>query len=396
MRATAPVHRAMRVVSEFSARGLARGLVFNPGDAKSDDPHHWRLDPQLVQQLSFHPKRETPIANNGTPGTNTATLDGGEVTRPLVLLLGWWGASPGNLKHYRDLYADLGYDTLVHLPPMRHTFLPRSTVRKNWRMLEALDVFRKSRQGPLRIVVHAMSNNGAYNAACLGALMRLRSSPPPGLAPEKEFLYTGRATEIALDRILPSGNGSPPPDLAALRDCIAGIIVDSAPSALTPRVIAKAAAIVFTGAPDITPSVRRFGIAGSTWWDLFERFFAFWMRRPSVVAGMDGLLFPALDRLPSLFPRAEFLMLYGKGDKLVPAESVVEYRDHLRGLGARARALEFEGSGHVAHYRGKNRFAYAKAVGEFLQRCAGHGAEGGAADGAGARRSVVGTDVRGG
>lgn len=347
-----------RIATEFTEANLHKGLVFTPASASAalrvSDPHHWPIDPKLVEELGFHPD-SAPLLRRPT--------------RPTVLLLGWWGSSPARLAHYRDLYVDLGYDTLVHNAPMRHAFYPRSTVRRNWDILATLEAYRKLRGPDLHIVIHAMSNNGAYNAACLGALMRLSSEPPKNPAPaDKGFLYTGVATEIAVRRMLPEGGKGV--DYSHLRQCVTGIILDSAPSLITPPVMAQAAAIVMTGKANLSSSARAYGLSGLTWKAILEKVFGFWMSRPTVVSGLDGLLFPSLDRIPSLFPEARYLLLYSAADALVPAESVEEFERHLNALGAPTRSVEFIGSGHVAHYRGKNKTRYTESVGTFLKDCA--------------------------
>lgn len=350
MRPTQHLLRAfqpLRVTADFTLPNLHSSLVFTPARSLPAGAHHWSLDSALIEQLGFHPDHAEHLRRT-------------RPTRPTVLLLGWWGASVSNLNHYRELYSDLGYDSLCHVAPVRDAFVPRRTIERCWRLLHTLDAFRRTRPGDLKIVVHGMSNNGAYNTAALGALIERTL----GTKPRKNdgFLYTGHATDLLLARLI-----EPHPDFSQLRRAITGVILDSAPSAISPRVMARAASIIFTHSAH--PTATKYGLPASKWTSIFEAIFGIFMRRSSTVAGMDGLLFPAMDRMPFLYPEARFLFLYSHADALVPAEEVLEFARHVQDLGARADAVEFKGTGHVAHYRGKHKEKYARAVGSFLKAC---------------------------
>ncbi|KAI9176029.1 hypothetical protein H9P43_006393 [Blastocladiella emersonii ATCC 22665] len=108
--------------------------------------------------------------------------------RPIVLVLGWWNASPHHVHKYVSLHLERGANVIYATLPAHCAAVPLLALDRNIRRLrEALA--RATDDRPLA-AVHALSNNGAYAYALANAVHSIRTlrtvcdSGPAFLTPE--------------------------------------------------------------------------------------------------------------------------------------------------------------------------------------------------------------------
>jgi len=81
-------------------------------------------------------------------------------SKPLVLLLGFWGAQPRILSKYADLFNAEGHDVIMTIAPYAGVMLKLSAILRPFtvQVLEAV----KARAAGRRVAIVAMSNGGCF------------------------------------------------------------------------------------------------------------------------------------------------------------------------------------------------------------------------------------------
>uniref|UniRef100_A0A383WCI3 Transmembrane protein 53 n=1 Tax=Tetradesmus obliquus TaxID=3088 RepID=A0A383WCI3_TETOB len=99
-----------------------------------------------------------------------AALDNGDVSRPLVVLLGWYGASDKHLAKYSRLLAGHGYGSVRGTMSGAAIFLPLMWPRVAFAtaLLELLDGLGEEQQ----LVFYVFSNGGAFPLEQVDALLQ--------------------------------------------------------------------------------------------------------------------------------------------------------------------------------------------------------------------------------
>jgi hypothetical protein len=244
-------------------------------------------------------------------------------------------AEPNHLKKYTTLYSSLGLDTLNFVAPPTPLFIPSQIPGILARL--RLPPEHASRQ----IVVHAMSNNGAYSL----------------------FL-------ALLNGVIPKA--------ATL-----GYAFDSAPCVPVARTVAHGAAVGWNY-PALARPVELLTGLGLCFSRQHRQL------KLDIVRGMR--------RMPCEYRGQKYLFLYSPSDELVPSVQIERFatrikrlktQDALRSMGEQASSwnyaevhermrlaerevelVSFESSGHCAHFR-RSPVEYRDVVKKFVARCEG-------------------------
>lgn len=248
--------------------------------------------------------------------------------KPLALVFGWGGSTPGQLRAYARLYARLGFDTDLRIGNvLRGLLVPGG--RETEARAVARELVASQERATRPIVVHALSDNGFLS---LAALLEILSGSAPG--------------RRALD---------------ALR----AVALDSAPGLWSTR---RGRDFSLTFARGVTPALlkglgRREALEHPVLTPVLRAGFgAYALAFPGTVRRMIA----SGERVLASLPRVPVALLYGDADALVPAASVEAFEARLRERGFVVRASRFAGSPHVAHFV-RDPAGYEAAVAEHLR-----------------------------
>ncbi|CAG8451792.1 3530_t:CDS:2 [Ambispora leptoticha] len=149
---------------------------------------------------------------------------------PLMILIGWFNSTPRYFRHYIQIYTNtFNVDTLSHIPPSHHPFLPW-TILPHIRHLARNLLAYWAENGRPEVGFHVFSNNGAYHYALLFEVIReISKETSPG--------YDARISRDAIQF------------LNSVESCV----MDSAPSPILPKYIALGVAGGFLRPASITP-----------------------------------------------------------------------------------------------------------------------------------------------
>jgi len=215
------------------------------------------------------------------------------------------------MSKYAALHEKQGRHVIPIIPSPLAPFIPQFFRKERIRLLKQL--LKLVKEGPERIIVfHLLSNNGAYHFAALVAMLR---------GEDREIADGGNS--LSSD---PASSDTHPPrsysvlsptDSLYLERRIRGIIFDSAPSPLTPRILSRGYLGFLTGHFTHHPTYHH-----PRWSPWIERLMSWLTHRP-FFAWQQSLMSRALNlRLP---PAAHLLYIYSYEDQLIPHEDVEQH-----------------------------------------------------------------------
>lgn len=108
---------------------------------------------------------------------------------PVVVMLGWWGASPSALRKYSELYHEAGFDVVEYTAPASVLFAGKSAQDRAGRKL--LGWIGERYSGAVPVTVHALSNNGCMVLLALARVARRE--------PRQHGWMLGRMQGVVLD-----------------------------------------------------------------------------------------------------------------------------------------------------------------------------------------------------
>jgi len=297
--------------SPYSLAALNSGWVFTPAFSKLT---------RMGDLIATEPSSE---AVNGSAKVRA-------LRRPsTVIILGWWNANAMQLRHYTQLYSDLGYDTLTHISPTFQYPSWKSLVRRHVGLLQSLQSYRQE-MPESNVVIHALSNNGAFTAAVLHRLSIINQTTQ----------WAGLASRDLMQGLIPKNLTEFP---------IERMVFDSCPAPLNAEMLTHAT----------LEATER----GLNHWskDTLQASWNAFLSSSRVVSILDGLLYPSMD---VLIPQRA-LVVGSIGDLVVPWQQVQEWTKQVRTRGAQIVEHEFEDSGHVGHLR-KHPQQYKQVIAAFL------------------------------
>ena len=238
-----------------------------------------------------------------------------KVPRKTVLLLGWGGARPRNLKRLQDWYSDdKGLAVLSFIMPLWIPGMARHTLVE-----ELSETLRRVATGSSAVLVHSYSNNGAWVLA--------------------ELLQTRR---FSFSKII--------------LDSAPWFIYEPVPVADEARLLSKVVTSVLTNGqvhhPILTPLVVMpllyVACSISRLLQKLQDSFVFqdFSFRP-FVPDLISLSKFLRDEMPRESP---VLMLFSKEDALIPPEIVRSFMPHLERRGVPLVAHEYQTSPHTAPF----------------------------------------------
>lgn len=159
---------------------------------------------------------DNPQSNLSASGSQAAVPDEDEdeAPKPVVVVMGWLGCRRRDLQKYADLYARQGHDVVQYIPSVMTVFAPAAAEGRTRLFIMRME----GRIADGRKTIWALhSNNGAYHFAAV--LQQLQEM-------ERSRAKRGQ-----------------PPQPSRLRESIAGVVFDSAPSVLNVEIMTRG----FTG-----------------------------------------------------------------------------------------------------------------------------------------------------
>lgn len=233
---------------------------------------------------------------------------GKKVHGGVVVVFGWVSIHERHLKNYVDLYASLGWDSLVCYADFLNAIHPQKATALAFLVLN--EVIEELRVRPCPIVFAAFS--GA-SKACM----------------YKVFQIIEGTCEGHLN----------PDDNQLLKSCLSGHIYDSCPVDFTSDFGARFA---------LHPSILK--MPGS--------FIVSWIAK-GVTSGLDALFLTKFESqhteywqtlLSSVGLGAPYLILCSENDDLAPYRVICNFVHRLRYLGGDVKLVKWSGSPHVGHY----------------------------------------------
>lgn len=291
---------------------------------------HTRDADRRARSRTASTSRDAPLVVPLAPFCELLTRDtvlAADASRPLALVVGWFGAELRHVKKYASLYVDPGWDAVAVAPPSAATLVPAVADAYAEAVLEAV-----ARRGTrTRVLVHVASNGG--------------------------FIFAGNLMLKAR-----SGDAR----ARALFERTRGFVFDCAPGDLRPDIIARAAYAVLGGSSATTePAPILETLAGGL------------LRLPSIEArlrAIDEVWGKGNGETPSgwSLPACPSLFLYSETDVLISPreiEAFARLREEITGersyLHKYPDAAHCElGREHLDDYRDRLRAFVASIDGE--------------------------------
>ncbi|XP_057531932.1 uncharacterized protein LOC130810031 [Amaranthus tricolor] len=243
----------------------------------------------------------------------------------IVVLFAWMSSEERHLKHYIDLYASLGWNSLVCHAQFLNSFFPEKAT------LLALDILdeliKELKISPCPIVFASFSGGPK---ACMYKVLQIIEGK---CETHKNLNYQ------------------------VVRDCVAGHIYDSSPVDFTSDLGARFV---------LHPSVLKVSNPPR---------FVSWIAN-SIASGLDGLFLSRFESqraeywqtlYSSVTLGAPYLIMCSEDDDLAPCETICNFAHRLRKLGGDVRLVKWTSSPHVGHYR-HYPLDYKSAVSELLRK----------------------------
>ncbi|CAG8733002.1 13542_t:CDS:1 [Cetraspora pellucida] len=270
----------------------------------------------------------------------------------LVIIIGWWNCKLNNLRKYISLYTDKFHvDTLSHIPPFYHLFLP-------WVVPDAVTHLAKELIGvwiergrPDNIGFHVFSDNGTYHYAMLCEAVRNLANV------NSNTLFSKKNTPAISST-----------DAELFLDSIKSCVIDSAPSPIDEKYVAlgimggflnKTSSLITASDPLHKNDVIQLTEPPTILINFLSIFFTL-----PIVKKYQTFAHKALNNIPGgAFDgrNVNYLFLYGPGDQIVPEEVVIKFINRLKNrngiyIGEKSGNLKivekrfYPDSKHVQHF----------------------------------------------
>lgn len=248
----------------------------------------------------------------------------GRLALGIVVVFAWMSSEDKHLKNYIDLYASLGWSSLVCHSQFLNSFFPEKATSLALKILDELIEELKTRPCP---VVFASFSGGPK--ACMYKVLQI--------------------IEGKCERWKNMDN------YRVIRDCVAGHIYDSSPvdftSDLGTRFVLHPSVLSVSNPPKVVTWIAN-GIASSLDGLFLSRFESqraeYWLTLYS-----------------SVNMGAPYLIMCSQDDDLAPYQTICNFAHRLQELGGDVRLVKWTSSPHVGHYR-KHPVDYKGAVTELL------------------------------
>ncbi|GMJ02631.1 hypothetical protein like AT5G44250 [Hibiscus trionum] len=257
-------------------------------------------------------------------GRNERRRNGGGI----VVVFAWMSSQEKHLKNYVQLYASLGWDSLVCHSEFLNLFFPDKAAALALDLLKELVQELKMRPCPVVFV----SFSGGPKACMYKVLQMIE-----GLC------------EVQVN----------PDDLQLVKECFSGHIFDSSPVDFTSDLGARFA---------VHPSVLKMSHPPRI---------ASWIAN-GISSGLDALFLTRFEShraeywqtlYASVRMGAPYLILCSENDDLAPYQIICNFAQRIQQLGGDLKLVKFNGSPHVGHYR-HYPIDYKAAVTELLGKAA--------------------------
>ncbi|KAK6245279.1 hypothetical protein SCA6_008369 [Theobroma cacao] len=246
----------------------------------------------------------------------------------IVVVFAWMSSQEKHLQNYVQLYASLGWDSLVCHSEFLNMFFPEKAAALALDLLKELVEELKMKPCP---VVFASFSGGPK--ACMYKVLQMIE----GLC------------EV-------QGN---PDDLQLVKECFSGHIYDSSPVDFTSDLGAR-----FVVHPTVLKMSHPPRIAS-------------WIAN-QIASGLDALFLSRFEShraeywqtlYASVSMGAPYLILCSETDDLAPYQIICNFAQRIEQLGGDIKLVKWNGSPHVGHYR-HYPFEYKAAVTELLSKAA--------------------------
>ena len=290
-------------------------------DTKMCKPDSWNEEQRVGK-----PSALTTDAGNQaapTPDANRRGWQPRSGKKPLVILIGFLGCTPGIIAKYSAVYKaiDPGIEIVQILPSIPSMLLAHQgwRGRGSSRVRQACDLMLE-RAADSEIIVHLMSNNGfVFFGSCLLAQPRLS-------------------------------------------DRISALVFDSAPSYITPR-IAAVGLVSALQRVEASPTAT-LSVSASPEDTLLAR------AMTPLLRGMERRQQRVWCAWAEAFPRAPHLLLYSRADRVVAAAEVEAFANahavRLAALGCACVAVPWQTAQHCGLLR-EDASKYSEQVASFLR-----------------------------
>ncbi|XP_022768797.1 uncharacterized protein LOC111312621 isoform X3 [Durio zibethinus] len=238
----------------------------------------------------------------------------------IVAVFAWMSSQEKHLKNYVQLYASLGWDSLVCHSEFLNMFFPEKAAALALDLLKELVEELKISPCP---VVFASFSGGPK--ACMYKVLQMIE----GLC------------EVQIN----------PDDLQLVKECFSGHIFDSSPVDFTSDLGAR-----FVVNPTVLKMSHPPRIAS-------------WIAN-GIASGLDTLFLSSL-LITNLLQRmrAPYLILCSETDDLAPCQIICNFAQRIQQLGGDVKLVKWNGSPHLGHYR-HYPIDYKAAVTELLGKAA--------------------------
>lgn len=257
-----------------------------------------------------------------------ARREKGRKSQGVVVVFAWMPSEERHLKHYIDLYASCGWNSLVCHSQFLNSFFP---AKAELLALEILDeLVEELRINPVPVVFASFS--GGPKACMYKVLQQIIHG-----------MYERQRENMD--------------NYGIARDCLSGHIYDSSPVDFTSDLGTRFV---------LHPSVLRISKPPR---------FAQWIAK-GIASSLDGLFLSRFETqraeywqtlYASVSFGAPYLILCSEDDDLAPCQTICNFAQRLQELGADVRLVKWTSSPHVGHYR-QHPIDYKGAVTELLQK----------------------------
>ncbi|XP_021742990.1 uncharacterized protein LOC110709082 [Chenopodium quinoa] len=244
----------------------------------------------------------------------------------IVVVFAWMSSEERHLKHYIDLYASLGWDSLICHSQFLNSFFPEKATLL---AVDILDELIKDLKKSPRPVVFASFSGGPK--ACMYKVLQI---------------IEGKCDQH--DNQI---------NYQAVRDYVAGHIYDSSPVDFTSDLGTRFV---------LHPSVLKISNPPR---------FVSWLAN-GIASGLDGLFLSRFESqraeywqtlYSSISMGAPYLIMCSEDDDLAPCETICNFAHRLQELGGDVKLVKWTSSPHVGHYR-QHSIDYKGAVTELLRK----------------------------
>ncbi|KAK9823884.1 hypothetical protein WJX72_006171 [[Myrmecia] bisecta] len=263
---------------------------------------------------------------------NTAFWETAPPVKPLIVLIGWLGAKERYFAKYIQLWQAWGYQTVSIRPPTASILLPPYGDVKAHAFAEQVAAVQQA--APHRPTVYHIFSNAGF--LFFGTMLRAIA------ASDDELRALVFPSKSALSRMVSTHLQPNRRSLAAVLEPVTGVVLDSAPSRITPDIAARGFTSAVLGKPaegieEVHPRI----IAAS------RGAFRPVLQCPLITSRVDEVW----RAWQTVAPRAPQLYLHSSNDALIPPAEVHRFIDMQRQRGVEVCHKEWLKSPHCEHYR---------------------------------------------